>query len=319
MKFYLRLTPSPFVKGLFLIALLPALTNCVSAIRAVGIGFFYSHADLPENQILHDISYRSDHGADPIKHKLDLFLPTGKNWPVIIFIHGGGWNTGDKGLAVGSKDVYGNIGRYYASRGIGVATINYRLLPGVTLQDEIADCAAAFAWVYHHIKDYGGNPKALFLSGHSAGTQLAAHLALNPEVLKKQKLSPTIICGVIAVSGAGFDLTDKVTYELGADIKYYEERFQKENNGVDWQKVSSPLTFLNNHAPPFLILYATGESKPLQRQSQLLYQRLTEKNNQAKLLVISGEDHDRMVLVLSHPKKTASPAILDFIKNHACR
>src|SRR5439155_21038348 len=56
-----------------------------------------------------DICYRE--GSADEKHRLDLFLPHGTNWPILIFIHGGGLTSGDKALRVSGADVYGNIGR----------------------------------------------------------------------------------------------------------------------------------------------------------------------------------------------------------------
>src|SRR5439155_18980367 len=88
-----------------------------------------------------DICYRE--GSADEKHRLDLFLPHGTNWPILIFIHGGGLTSGDKALRVSGADVYGNIGRFYASQGIGVAVINYRLQPKVTWREQAEDVAHA--------------------------------------------------------------------------------------------------------------------------------------------------------------------------------
>src|SRR5690606_35188130 len=77
------------------------------------------------------------------KTRLDLFFPAGSGWPVMVFVHGGGWSSGDKDLRVGGRDVYRNIGRFYAARGIGVAVINYRLLPGVHWRTQLRDVAHA--------------------------------------------------------------------------------------------------------------------------------------------------------------------------------
>ncbi|MEO6034390.1 MAG: hypothetical protein ABIQ35_03960 [Verrucomicrobiota bacterium] len=70
---------------------------------------------------------------------------------------------------------------------------------------------------------------------------------------------------MISVSGAGLDLADENTYELGASRKYYSKRFGDVN---DWKKIASPANFARTDAPSFLILYAAGEKKPLPRQSQ---------------------------------------------------
>jgi acetyl esterase/lipase len=290
------------------------LSGC-SAVERIGIHFLYKKAELPENQVVRDQAYRegSSHGQ-----RLNLFLPDSSGWPVLVFVHGGGWNTGDKDLTVGGADVYGNIGRFFASHGIGVAIINYRLLPHVAWREQIEDVADATAWVATHIAEYGGSPSRLFLSGHSAGAQLAARIALDPAPLEKHGLSPSILCGVIAVSGAGLDLQDAGTYELGEDIRYYEKRFRDGDAGESWKQAASPISLVKTAAPPFLINYAEGESKGLQRQSGLLHDALTSAGAQSQIVVVPGQSHERIVLTLSRTDKVAGPAILELLQSVPC-
>jgi len=290
------------------------LAGC-SAVERVGIHFLYKKAELPESQVVRDKAYRDE--SSP-KQRLNLFLPDSSGWPVFMFVHGGGWNTGDKDLTVGGADVYGNIGRFLASHGIGVAVINSRLLPQASWREQIEDVADATAWVASHIAGYGGSPNRLFLSGHSAGTQIAARIALDPAPLEKRGLSPRILCGVIAVSGAGLDLQDALTYELGEDIHYYEKRFRDGDGDESWKKTASPVSFANALAPPFLIIYAGGESKGLQRQSQLLHEALISRGAQSQIVIVPGQSHQRIVPTLSRPDKVAGPAILEFLQSVPC-
>jgi acetyl esterase/lipase len=117
---------------------------------------------------------------------------------------------------------------------------------------------------------------------------------------------------VISVSGAGFDLEDEKTYELGASRAKYEQLFGRENK--DWRKEASPVTYARPGAPPFLILYAGGEKKPLQRQAQRLSEVLSANGIKNQVTVVPGESHERIVLTLSRADKTAGPAILKFIQ-----
>jgi len=116
------------------------------------------------------------------------------------------------------------------------------------------------------------------------------------------------------VSGAGFDLGDEQTYELGQKLRCYETRFRCGDPTDNWKKEASPITYAACGAPPFLILYAEGESKSLQRQSQLLHQALLEKEIPSELLVVPKQNHSRIVLTLSRPDKTSAPAILRFVR-----
>jgi acetyl esterase/lipase len=285
------------------------VSGCKAVVARTGIAILYKKADLPATQVRTDITYVS--GSTSPKQQLDLFLPSGQNWPVFIFIHGGGWTSGDKGLRVGGADVYANIGRFFADNGIGVAVINYRLEPEVGWKDEVDDVAQATAWVHFHIAEYGGDPQRVFVGGHSAGAQLAARIGLDPLPLAKYGLSPSNLCGVISISGAGLDLTDIKTYKQGAPVDYYEKRFGKDYKV--WRK-ASPVTYAQPGAPPFLILYAGGENKGLPRQAQRLSEVLSKKGIENHVVVVPGQGHARIVLTLSRPDKTAGPAMLDFIR-----
>jgi acetyl esterase/lipase len=293
-------------------------TGC-AIVEHAGIALLYKRAPLADTQVKYDVPY-VDH-SQLTEQRLDLFFPMGTNWPVLIFVHGGNWDAGDKGLRVGGADVYGNIGRFYAARGIGVAVINYCLQPMVNWREQVKDVAAATAWVHAHVAEYGGSPNRIFLCGHSAGAQLACRVALDPKPLAEQGLTPSIICGVISVSGAGLDLADQKTYDLGAKRAYYTARFGGKYPRGIWQQEASPVTYVTSNAPSFLILYAAGESRALQRQSQRLSEVLEREQVPYRLVVVPGQSHARMVLTLSRPDRTSADAILDFIyetvqKNH---
>jgi acetyl esterase/lipase len=285
-------------------------TGC-AVVEHVGIALLYKPAPLPDAQVTYDIPYAGPNS--PAKQRLDLFVPTGKNWPVFIFVHGGNWDAGDKSLRVGGADVYRNIGRFFAARGIGVAVIDYRLQPTVTWREQVNNVAAATAWIHAHIADYGGNSHRIFLGGHSAGAQLACHVALDPQPLTAHGLSPAIIRGVIAVSGAGLDIADQKTYDLGAKRSYYAKRFGNGDPPEIWQPAASPITYVTSNAPAFLILYAAGETKALQRQSQRLGETLERNHVPHRVVVVPGQNHERMVLTLSRSDETSTDAILDFI------
>src|SRR5262245_30533441 len=78
-----------------------------------------------EVEVVKDVAYDEGQDADPVRHKLDLYLPRGaKGYPVLVFVHGGGWTKG-------SKDGFANHGRLFAKNGVGFVAVNYRLTPQV--------------------------------------------------------------------------------------------------------------------------------------------------------------------------------------------
>jgi acetyl esterase/lipase len=289
-----------------------ALTGC-AAVTRVGVHFLYRKAELPAEQVLRDVCYVAGPGCDTDRHRLDLYLPQGaKDWPLLVFIHGGGWDSGDKMQRAGGADVYANIGRYFASEGVGTAVINYRLQPATDWRGQVADVRQAVRWLHEHAREHGGRPDRIFLMGHSAGGYLAAFVGLTAPA------GATFgIRGVISVSGAGLDLTDSLTYALGESPRYYEKRFRDGDTTGTWRREASPVSQVHAGAPPFLILYAGGESRKLKRQAQCLAQALERAGVEQSVVVVPGESHSRIVLTLSRPDKTAVPAILAFIRMHA--
>ncbi|MEE8475053.1 MAG: alpha/beta hydrolase [Myxococcota bacterium] len=322
-------------------------TGCVSTLVSVayGIGmpFVYREAELPSEQIELNLPYRGgvgagdgdghwDGDADGVtdKHRLDLFRPAGftgstgstataeTGWPILVFVHGGGWTSGDRALTVGGRDVYGNIGRFFAARGVGVAVISYRLQPEVSWREQLDDVGAALRWVHAHAEGVGADPNAIFLSGHSAGAHLATYVVLDEERLETLGVPPSSLCGLILVSGAAYDLTDARTWELGASRAYYEERFRGADTSDGWMREASPIRFASPSSPPALILYAGGETKALQRQSQVLHEALVAAGGSSQMQVVPGENHERIVLTLSRADKVAARAMLDFIHTREC-
>ncbi len=301
-----------------LVTLALLMAGCSGAVEWLGVRLLYQETTLPGERVLTDAAYRDDADSDAIKHRLDFFRPEGEGWPVLIFIHGGGWTAGDKSLLAGGADVYRNIGRFYASQGIGTAVINYRLQPAVTWRQQVDDIAHALAWVRTYATNHGGDPDSLFLMGHSAGAQLATYVALDPRPLASLELSPDVICGVIPVSGAGYDLADEATYELGAERAWYEERFRADDPGDAWLSEASAIQYISSEAPPFLIIHVTNEWKSLHHQNRLLDKALTEAGARSRLVVVQGQGHNRMVLSLSRDNKPPVPEILRFVRESKC-
>lgn len=298
---------------LFLLFPLALFEGCAT----VGVALYYKKAKLPESQIVRNIRYATAPDSDPIKNRLDLFLPKGKDWPVMIFVHGGSWSEGDKDLKVAGADVYGNIGRYFASQGIGTAIISYRLMPHVDWKAQVLDVARATGWVYQHIQEYHGNPKNIFLAGHSAGAQIASRVALDSSALSVMGLSPHLVCGVIAISGVGYNFLNEEMYQLGVDEHIYQTLFNKKNISKSLRKKLSPIFFAKKSSPPFLILYAARDQKEIKHSSQGLFNWLMKVEAQSQLYVIPRESHKSTVLALSRAKFPATLMTV-FIKTMDC-
>lgn len=323
-----RQSPTRALTCLALLVVMLGLGGCRPA-KWIGIRLLFDQTPIDSQQVLRDLPYVEDH-PHPTKHRFDFYLPRGKDWPTLIFVHGGGWTEGDKNLRAGGVEIYSNIGAFYASHGVGVAVISYRLQPEFTWRQQVEDVARAVVAARRTVQEHGGDPDGLFLSGHSAGAQLAAYAAVADWPQTGVGEASVVgedhsLCGVVAVSGAGYDLTDQETYDLGADLEVYRRRFEDRHKGSQdqateprddtaWQEEASVVSYLDPDDPPFLVYYAGNEYPSLQHQAKLLHQRLEAAGVASQLAVVPGQKHRRIVLTLSQGKHEMTSTVLGFIE-----
>lgn len=276
------------------------LAFIVSALMAVSIGF--SQPSPPYAfQVYTDIAYYDGPDAHPTKHRLDLFVPEGlKDSPTLVFVHGGGWTSGDKSL-------YSFIGRAFAQQGFVTAIVNYRLSPRVQHPAHIEDVARAFSWVHKNIAQYGGNPEKIFVMGHSAGGHLIALLALDEKYLRAHGLTLAAITGAIPISGI-YD----VTIDPPAPANIYRIVF-----GTDPQvrRDASPITHVGPNKPPFLIMYAQFDFPGFDAQARQLLALLKQYGNDATVVEIPNRDHITVIAALGSPTDLATQEILKFLRS----
>ena len=239
-----------------------------------------------------------------------------------MFVHGGNWTEGDRALKVGGADVYGNIGRFLALHGYGTAVISYRLIPGVDWQAQADDVALALKWGFESGPAYGATRDAIVMMGHSAGAQLAMRVALDEDRLARVAVRRSAIRGVIAVSGAGYDMTDEQTYTLGNDPRFYEQRFRLSAGDTDWRRRGSILPLAMSartsartpNPPTTLVMFAEKDSPSLKRQSELLAAALKQAGASTTVVEQPGATHTRIVPMLSRADRVAGTAILEFLR-----
>lgn len=210
-----------------------------------------------------NIKYLENPADRDRKHELDLYIPVdSEHFPTVIFVHGGGWRSGDKNY---TYDLYGNVGKAFAEKGIGCAIINYRLAPDYTHPAQIEDVTAAFAWLKRNIARYSGDPDRLFLAGHSAGAHLISLLVSDESYLEQKGLTVGSVRGVIAISGL-YDLTEGMA-GLGKipEMLYIEPAFGKDEQGL---KDASPIFHIHPGGPPFLLIVASSDPSIIQNQSE---------------------------------------------------
>jgi arylformamidase len=199
-----------------------------------------------------DIAYGAP--ADPLQ-TLDVYAPpNAKNLPVVVWIHGGGWQAGDKAEMLQKPPAFMDKGFVFVS-------VNYRLLPKVVMGDIVRDVAKSVRWVHDHISTYGGDPARLFIMGHSAGAQLAALLCTDERYLADEGLSFAMLKGCVPVDGDTYDVpaiiatdqTRRRVHGLPLPKFGHPEKFGTEEQQKDFSAVNHVAK--DKGIPPFLLLY----------------------------------------------------------------
>lgn len=209
------------------IALLGLLAACspVTALNAL--------TPSSSSSVQHGVPY----GPGP-RRMLDVYKPEGKapdgGWPVAVFFYGGSWNNGER------KD-YAFVGEALASRGILTIVPDYRLYPEVRYPDFLTDSAEAAAWSLDNAARLGGNPRRVFVMGHSSGAYNAAMLALDDRWLQAAKHTPRELAGFIGLAGP-YDFLPIVN----PDVKpvFFHPDYPKGSQPMDYPGPSSPRSFL---------------------------------------------------------------------------
>lgn len=191
-------------------------------------------------------SVELSYGSDPLQ-KLDYWKPESTNAPLVIFVHGGGWKRGDK------RDATGEKAAHYRQQGYAFASINYRLVPAATVEQQAQDVADAIAHLVTRAEALGFDCKRVALMGHSAGAHLSALIGTDLRYLKKAGLTATSLRGVIPLDGACYDVPRQIAE--GGEIMHdtYLQAFG--TDPVRQAALSPTRQTAAPNAPAFLILH----------------------------------------------------------------
>jgi len=230
-----------------------------------------------------DIPYRV--AADSLEKArcvLDVYYPADKNKsgsPVVIWFHGGGLTGGDKHLPDELKD-----------RGYIVVPVRYRLIPAVTVAECIDDAAAATAWVFNHIAEYGGDKTKIFVSGHSAGGYLTSMIGLDKTWLSKYSVDADSIAGLIPFSGQVITHFSHRKSQGMSELQPGVDRF-------------APLYHVRKDCPPYIIITGDREQELYGRYEENAYMWRMMKlvgHPQTYIYEIDGYNHGDMAAPAFH-------------------
>ena len=252
-------------------------------------------------------------GVDDEKRTLDVYAPAGaKGLPVVFWIHGGGWQGGDK-TDVKLKP------QWFMDKGFVFVSTNYRLLPAVDMETLTRDVAKSFRWVQATIADYGGDPRRVLVGGHSAGAQLAALLCTDEKYLNAEGVSFDVLKGCVPVDGD--------TYDVPAIIEVAETRWRV--HGMPPQKFGHRAKFGDdpakhrdfsavNHVakgkgiPPFLILHVANQAD-VSAQAFRLGAVLKEAGVPVRVFGAKDTEHSKLNDDLGLEGDPATKALYEFV------
>jgi len=249
------------------------------------------------------------------RHVLDIYTPekpAAKSLPVMFWIHGGGWQVGDKSDVALKPKVL-------TERGFVFVSTNYRLLPDVEMDELTGDVAKSLGWVHRNIAKYGGDPNRIFVGGHSAGAQLAALICIDDRYLAKEGVSFDVLKGCVPVDGDTYDIPKIIMTAEHRQTLYGGKMFtfghrQKFGNDPEKHVDFSAVTHVakDKGIPPFLLLYFPG-NPDTRAQAGRLESVLREAGIQARAYGKRDSNHSRLNNDLGKPDDPATQELYKFL------
>lgn len=249
------------------------------------------------------VQARRDMVFDPAHDlRLDVYAPPhATDAPVVVFFYGGSWMRG-------KRQWYRWMGEALAKQGVVAMVADYRLWPRVRMAGFLGDGAGAVRWARDHAREFGGNPHALFVMGHSAGGHIAAMLATDKQWLGQVGMQPRDLAGFIGLAGA-YDF-------LPLDDPDFVDMF---GHTPAEQAASQPVNFVSGDEPPTLLLQGELDTIVRPAEALSLQRRYRDHGEDVELKLYPNIGHEKLLFSFG-PLRHAAPALDDtmrFIRAHS--
>jgi acetyl esterase/lipase len=230
------------------------------------------------------------------RQTLDVYAPrqavASDKRPVVVFFYGGSWQDGD-------KETYQFVGEALTAQGYVAVIPDYRVYPQVNFPIFINDAAAAVRWTMMHVQAFGGEPRQIFLMGHSAGAHIAMLLGLDPRYLDAAGVAPGTVRAVIGMAGP-YDflpLTDPKLEALFANASGLAS--------------TQPINFVHRGEPPLLLLHGLSDTVVLPRNSERLAAAARDVGAPVELIEYPDYGHVGLIAGTAAPLRGGSPVMPD--------
>ncbi|MEO5596695.1 MAG: alpha/beta hydrolase [Lysobacteraceae bacterium] len=232
-------------------------------------------------------------------HDLSLDVHRAKNAsgkvPVVVFIHGGSWQTG-------TRQDYRFVGQSLSNAGMLVFVPDFRQAPQVAFPAFVEDSARAVAWARNHASQYGGDPSRIFLIGHSSGAHITAMLGTDAQYLKAVGMQPRDLAGIVGLSGP---------YDF---LPITDPKLKPIFNPLSRWPLSQPVNFVDGDEPPFLLVQGTSDSTVRPRNTTSLAAKLGAQNEPVQVEMVEGAGHLTTLLEATKDDSNVRARVLEFVR-----
>jgi acetyl esterase/lipase len=265
---------------------------------ATGLAYHFAalrifNALIPKDPNTAQLAAAVPYGPDALQY-YDLYAPINHygKMPVLVFVHGGGWDSGQ-------AENYEFVAKAFAAKGYLVYLPAYRHVPQIVYPAFVEDVAEVIKQASQTAGQYGGDGQRIFLVGHSAGGYNILQVVLNPQFLKNANVDPTIIKAVAALAApADF---------LPLDSPKSRAAFGNYKPLEDTQ----PINFARSDAPPILLLHGSADDTVLPKNSINLSKRLQDEGAIAQYTEYKNLSHVMIMLSLAKPLRNRAPVLAD--------
>ena len=257
----------------------------------------FAVANLPSHlvrtSVVRDVRYGPERWQ-----KLDIYEPTSASpgpRPIIVFFYGGRWESGSRGD-------YEFVGDAFAKKGFITVIPDYSKYPDVRFPVFVEDGAKALAWVHDHISEYQGDPRRIFVAGHSAGAHIAALLTVDKHYLAALNKTPTqIIAGFAGLAGP---------YSFTPDEPDLQDMFGPPTRYPAMQAT----TFIDGHEPPMLLLWGDADTTVRRDNLDRLKTAIEAKGSRVQTIIYPGTNHVGILGALSWVNPQGVPVLDDIAR-----
>lgn len=228
--------------------------------------------------------------ADHARGQADVYLPRRPQpgAPVIVFLYGGNWDSGDRGF-------YRFVGQTFASAGWVTVIPDYRVYPEARYPTFLRDNAQAVRWARDNAAQWGADPDRLFLIGHSAGAYEAVMLAVDGRWLGEVGLRRSDIAGVVGLSGP---------YDF---LPLQSERLNEIFGPRPEQPSTQPINHVDGRAPPMLLLHGAADTVVYPRNTTRMAAAVREAGGEVTGHILPRLDHARLLAAILPPMRRSGP------------